>query len=118
MVIKQDEVTRLNQEGVRLITDLSHAQKSVYEQQTYGRQLAQKLEALPLLQQQYYFLEVKLEEKDARIKELTAQKSDATSRAVELSKNIQRLELELTSANATLAAQGAANEELRTHLER
>jgi chromosome segregation ATPase len=118
LVIKQDEVTRLNQDGVRLVTDLSHAQKSLYEQQTYGRQLEQKLEALPLIQQQHYALVVKLEEKDLRINELTAQTSDAITRTAELGKNIHRLELELTSANATLAAQGEAHEQFRTHLER
>ena len=71
-----------------------------------------------MIQQQHYALVVKLEEKDLRIKELTAQTSDAINRAAELSKDIHRLELELTSANATLAAQGAANEQFRTHLER
>ncbi|WP_076591322.1 DNA-binding protein [Herminiimonas arsenitoxidans] len=118
LVIKQDEVTRLNQEGVRLITDLSHAQKSVYEQQTYGRQLEQKLEALPVIQQQHYVLVIKLEEKDMQLKELTTQISDAINRAAELSKDIHRLELELASANATIAVQEATNEHFRAHLER
>ena len=118
LVVKQDEVTRLNQDGVRLVADLSHARKSAYEQQTYGRQLEQKLEALPVIQQQHYALVSKLEEKDQRLKELTTQISDATNRAAELSKAIHRLELELASANATLAVQEATNAHFRAHLDR
>lgn len=43
LVIKQYGVTRLNQEGVRLVADLSHASQSPYEQQSLGRRLAAQL---------------------------------------------------------------------------
>jgi chromosome segregation ATPase len=51
LVVKQDEVTRLNQEDARLIADLSHVQKALYDQQSHGRQLEQKLEDLRLIEQ-------------------------------------------------------------------
>ncbi|KRB66995.1 DNA-binding protein, partial [Noviherbaspirillum sp. Root189] len=33
LVVRQEEVTRLNQEGVRLVSDLSHARKSLHDEQ-------------------------------------------------------------------------------------
>ncbi|MFD2274794.1 hypothetical protein ACFS07_36505 [Undibacterium arcticum] len=51
LIVKQDDVTRLNQEGARLVADLAHAQSALYDQQTRGRQFEQKLEALQAVEQ-------------------------------------------------------------------
>ena len=118
LVIKQEEVTRLNQDGVRLTTDLSHAQKSVYEQQIYGRQLEHKLESLKALQQRHNALEIQFGEKEAHLKEITTEMANTLQQTTELSKEVHRLELEMAKANATLVAQERTNEQLRAYLER
>ncbi|MFC3106701.1 hypothetical protein ACFQAT_27345 [Undibacterium arcticum] len=51
LIVKQDEVTRLNQEGARLVGELSHAQKALYDQQSHSRHIEQKLEALQAVEQ-------------------------------------------------------------------
>jgi hypothetical protein len=39
-IVKQEEVTRVNQEGVRLVAELSHAQQALYEQRSVARDSA------------------------------------------------------------------------------
>lgn len=63
-IVKQKEVTRLNQEGARLVSDLSNAQKPLYDQQSHGRQLEQKLEALRTVEQHGKTLEARLADKE------------------------------------------------------
>ncbi len=51
LIVKQDDITRLNQDGARLVADLSHAHKALYDQQSSHRQLEQKIEALRTVEQ-------------------------------------------------------------------
>ena len=118
MVVKQDEVTRMNQEGTRLVADLSHVQKMLYDQQSHGRQLEQKLEALRPFEQRCKTVEAQLVEKDAHIKELKSLAADASKQAAEFSQQVRRLELELTAAQVKLEAQQVATEQLRAYMER
>jgi hypothetical protein len=64
---KQDEVTRLNQEGVRLVSELAHTKQSLYEQLTQGRKLEQKLEQLQSLQLHASDIERQLASKTAEV---------------------------------------------------
>lgn len=118
LVVKHDEVTRLNQDGTRLVKDLSHAQKMLYDQQSHGRQLEQKLEALRPIEQRCKTVEAQLVEKDTHIKELKSLSTDASKQAAEFSQQVHRLELELTAAQVKLDAQQVATEQLRAYLER
>lgn len=45
-IVKQEEVTRVNQEGVRLVADLSHSQQALYDQRSVVARLQQKLDTL------------------------------------------------------------------------
>jgi chromosome segregation ATPase len=117
LVVKQDEVTRLNQEGARLVADLSHAQKSLYEQQSHSRQLTQKLETLQAIELRCKTVEAQLQDKDAQLKEFKGQASVAAKQAEELARQIHGLELTLATAQAKLEAQQAMSEQLRTFME-
>jgi hypothetical protein len=44
LVVKQEDVTRLNQEGARLVADLSHAQKALHDEGARIHRLEQRLE--------------------------------------------------------------------------
>lgn len=118
LVVKQDEVTRLNQEGARLVSELSHTKQSLYEQLTVSRKLEQKIEHLQSAQQHTGDLERQLVSKTAeaellseRLKALDAQLEPATARAREL-------ELQLAEANARALAQEQIGEQLRIYLDK
>lgn len=118
LVIKQDEVTRLNQDGTRLVADLSHAHKDLYEQQNITRQLEKKLESLQSVQQQQKILEAELSEKEERILDHKREMADALTQITSLTKDVHRLELEIAKSDATIAAQESANLQLQAYLER
>lgn len=117
LVIKQEEVTRLNQDGARLVADLSHVQKRLYDQQSTSQQLEKKLEALQAIEQRCKTLDTQLSEKEAHIKELKSQAANASTQVTELSKLTHRLELELTAAHTKLEVQQAMTLELRAYME-
>lgn len=116
VVVKQDEVTRLNQEGARLVSDLSHAQKALYDQQNHGRQLEQKLTALHTAEQRCNMLERQAADREAQVHDLKAQLAEATSQVAVLNSRIHDLQLALASAQARLEAQQTITAELHTYL--
>jgi len=116
LVVRQEEVTRLNQEGVRLVSDLSHARKSLHDEQANGRQVAQRLEALQEAQQRGRLIEVQLAEKTVLSERLTEQLAAARAQAEGYARQIRELELSLASTQARTEVQQTLNEELRNYL--
>ncbi|WP_151639304.1 DNA-binding protein [Noviherbaspirillum aerium] len=116
LVVRQEEVTRLNQEGVRLVSDLSHSRKSLHDEQTNSRQLAQRLESLQDAEQRARVLEVQLAEKTVLSDRLTEQLAAAAAQAEAFSRQVRELELSLATTQARMEAQQALNEELRSYL--
>lgn len=117
LAVKQDEVTRLNQEGVRLVADLSHAQNSLYDQQARGRQLEQKLETLQSAEQYAKTLEARLADKEIQIYVQKGQLDTSIVKAEELACQVRDLELALAVAEAKLSAQQGVATELRAYLD-
>ncbi|GAI10177.1 unnamed protein product, partial [marine sediment metagenome] len=117
IIVKQDEVTRLNQEAARLVGDLSHAQKQVYDQQSQQHQLTQKIEALQAIEQQYKVLEVHVSEKNTHAETLREQLALATSKADHLTDRNREMELALATMQAKLDAQQGFTNELRAYLD-
>ncbi len=117
LIVKQDDLTRLNKEGARLVADLSHTQKSLYDQQTHGRQLAQKLEALQAVEQHGKTIEARLADKEIQVQTLKGQLDVLIAKEDFLSGQVRDLELALATTNAKLAAQQGVVAELHTYLE-
>lgn len=113
LAVKQDEVTRLNQEGVRLVTDLSHVKKTFHDQQSLCRALEQKIETSRTVELQCKILEARNIEKETQVKEFKQQAVDATQLVATSSAHAHALDVELAIARATLIAQQAMVEELR-----
>jgi hypothetical protein len=105
VILKQEDVTRLNQEGVRLIADLSHAQKAVLDEQEQGRRLSYKLETAQIAEQRCSTLEAQAAERDARIVELKQQLIAASASAEEVKAQLQAAQLDAASAKGALEAQ-------------
>jgi len=117
LIVKQDDVTRLNQEGARLVSDLSHAQNALYDQQSRNRQLEQKLEALQAIEQHAKAVEARLADKENQTRAQKLELGAAIAKADELISQVRNLELALATADAKLAAQQGVVGELRTYLE-
>ena len=113
LVVKQDDITRLNQEGARLVADLSHAQKALYDQQSQGRQFAQQIVTL---QDSAQRASVQFAGKEAQAVAQQEQAAAAVAKAKVSSAMVRELELALATAQATLASQQEIVTELRAHL--
>jgi HD-GYP domain-containing protein (c-di-GMP phosphodiesterase class II) len=116
LVVRQEEVSRLNQEGVRMVSDLSHTRKSLHDEQAHSRQLAQRMESLQDAEQRAWVLEVQLAEKTVLSDRLTEQLARETAQAEAFSRQVRDRELSLASTQARMEAQQALNEELRSYL--
>jgi len=117
MIVKQDEVTRLNQEAARLVGDLSHAQKEVYDQQSSHRQLAQKIESLQAVEQRNKVLETLLSEKDLQVQSLKGQNVTGAEKSEELVNQVRHLELALATEQAKIEALQGFVTEFRAFLD-
>lgn len=118
IIVKQEDVTRINQEAARLVADLSHAKKALYDQQSHGRQLEQKLESLQAVEQRCQLLEAQVQEKDAHAGQLKVAAAEALKQAADTSARVHALELELATAHARLETQQTMTEELRAYMKR
>lgn len=117
-VTKQDEVTRLNQEGVRLVSELAHTKQSLYEQLTLGRKLEQKLEQLQSLQVHASDIERQLASKTAEVELMAEQLRQAGNLAAPVAARIRELELQLAEANAQARSHEQIGDQLRAYLDK
>lgn len=117
VVVKQEEVTRLNQDGVRLVAELTHTRQAQHESQENSRRLAQKLEGLQAMEQRAITLEAQLCERNAQVQLLTEQLAAATAAVSGLKNQIRDLELSLTQSQAKAEAQQGIVAELRAYLD-
>lgn len=118
IAVKQDETTRLNQEGAKLVAELSHAKQSLYEQLTQGRKLEEKIDTLQSLHTHASDTERQLASKIAEAELLTEQLVAAKDQIEPIRTQVRDLELSLAQANAKLQAQEQIGEQLRTYLDK
>lgn len=118
VAVKQDEITRLNQEGAKLVSELSHTKQNLYEQLTQGRKLEQKIEVLQSLQVHASDTERQLASKIAEAELLTEQLNNANDQIAPIKVQVRELELLLAQANAKAQAQEQIGEQLRAYLDK
>ncbi|MBI1773003.1 MAG: DNA-binding protein [Burkholderiales bacterium] len=116
LVLKQNEVTQLNQDGARLVAELSQAQKSLYEEKNQSRKTQNDLDAQRAIAQRAAQLEAQLIEKTARITDLLEQHAEALTQNKALDTQISCLQLELATTSAKLDAQQRMMDEFKTFL--
>lgn len=97
LVVKQDRITRLNQDGARLVADLSHAQKAQYEQQSQSRKVDQKLATLQDTAQQAKMLAAELAGKGSQVQIRQEQLRAAAAKSDGRSVRVRDLELALAA---------------------
>lgn len=114
---KQEDVTRLNQEGTKLVADLSHARLAVYEAQRIGREQATKLEQASIFEQKLFAQQEKCADKDAQIAELSRQLQAVSADGERLTAKMHELEIALAAARAISDGQHGLAAELRRMLD-
>lgn len=109
IAVRQENITRLNQEGARLVADLTHARQALQDEQRSSRQLAQRIEALQAAERRNGVLQ-------AQMQGLQEQLAAATVKIEELQDQVRGHELAAAAAHAKLAAQEGIVTELRGYL--
>lgn len=117
LAVKQDGITRLNQEGARLVADLSHAQTALYDQQAQSRKVDKKLATLQDASQQAKIVAAELAGKESQVNALKEKLEAAEGKSSELSIKVRELELALAAAHAKLESQQEIVTEVRAYLE-
>lgn len=116
LVLKQSEVTQLNQDGARLVAELSQAQKSLYEEKNQSRKAQNDLDAQRSIAQRATQLEAQITEKTALITDLQKQHADSLAQNKALDTHVSSLQLELATTSAKLDAQQRMMDEFKTFL--
>ncbi|MQA37079.1 DNA-binding protein [Rugamonas aquatica] len=118
VVVKQEETTRLNQEGAKLVLELSHTKQNLYEQLTQVRKLEQKVDSLQSLHMHASDTERQLVSKIAEAELLNEQLNNANDQIAPIKVQVRELELLLAQANAKAQAQEQIGEQLRAYLDK
>lgn len=116
VIVKQDEVTRLNQEGARILSDLSHAQKALYDEQTSSRRMAHKIEELQAVSQRVVDLDRQMQERDLESNMLKRELATSIEKNENLNNQVRAMELALAQAQAKIEVQERFMSELRVYL--
>lgn len=117
IIVKQDETTRLNQEGARLVTELAHARKEIHETQGESRRLTQRLATLQGIEQRNGELSAMLATQETQAQALGGQLADATGKYEALLARVREMELELAKSQARYDEQQGLVGELRSYLD-
>lgn len=115
VIIKQDELTKLNQECMRLTMDLSHTAKGLSDEINKNQQLAHQLQTN---EQHNNVLKVQLAEKEFIITNQNDQLVEAANQIKPLISEVHELQLKLATANAKLEAQDSISGELRSFIKK
>lgn len=115
---KQDEVAKLNQEGARLVLELSHTKQSLYEQLTRAREREQKIEQLQSAQRHAGDLERQLVGKIAEAELLSEKLRTADAQLEPAKARARELELLLAQADAKVQAQEQIGAQLQGYLDK
>lgn len=105
LVLKQNEITGLNQDGARLVTELSQAQKSIYDLQSAERKHVSEIESLKVAAGHIPLLKSDLATKEAAIVELRNQLSEVSKQNNELKARFHEQQLELVKSLAVVETQ-------------
>ncbi|WP_136420351.1 DNA-binding protein [Herbaspirillum sp. ST 5-3] len=117
IVVKQEEITRLNQDGARLIAELTHTRQSLHDAQEHGRRTAQKLEQLQAVEQQNAALAKQVADQEVQEQALRQQLAIASEKSEHQSAQMRTLELALAQSQAKVETQQGILAELRAYLD-
>jgi len=115
LLLKQNEITGLNQDGARLVAELSQTQKTLYELQTAERKHISEIESLKIVTGRIPLLESDLATKEVAIFELRNQQSGISAQNNELIAEVHEQKLELVKSIAVIETQKMILTEFQGH---
>jgi chromosome segregation ATPase len=114
--VKQEETTRLNQDGARLIAELGHARQAQHAEEEKGRRLGRELDELRAVKARHDAQALQLADKDAHAGQLQEQLAEANKKHEESVARLHDAELALAQSRATAEAQQGTIADLRAAL--
>jgi DNA repair exonuclease SbcCD ATPase subunit len=105
LVLKQNEITGLNQDGARLVAELSQAQKSIYDLQSAERKHIGEIESFKVTTGRIVLLKSESAAKDTVIAELRNQLTEISTHTENLKSQIHEQQLELIKYLAVVETQ-------------
>nr|WP_315483235.1 DNA-binding protein [uncultured Undibacterium sp.] len=112
---KQTEITGLNQDGARLVAELSQAQKSIYDLQSAERKYINEIESLKSNSGRIVLLESESATKDGVIGELRNQLAEISTKTENLKSELHKQQLELVKSLAIVETQKMMMANLQDH---
>jgi chromosome segregation ATPase len=116
LVLKQSEITGLNQDGARLVAELSQAQKSIYDLQSSERKHISEIESLKATTSRVVLLESESATKDVAISELRNQLTEISTQTESLKSQLHEKQLELVKSLAIVETHKTMMADLQGHL--
>ncbi|MCI1007310.1 DNA-binding protein [Herbaspirillum sp. C7C8] len=113
-VIRQEDITRLNQEGVRLIAELSHSRQALAEQLTLAARREQQLDSLQQVASAKLVLEAQLAARNEALTQLQCRLAEAQQDVAIARQQWQQGERELAALRARLETHEALLQQWRT----
>ena len=117
IAVKQDEATRLNQDGARLITELTHARQSLSASEENSKRQVRELESLRATAARHDVLAAQVADRDSQAQDLRQQLAAVAEKRDNLVDQVRVLELALAAAEAKSAAKQGVTTELRAYLD-
>lgn len=105
IAVKQEETTRLNQDGVRLISELTHVRQALSVEEERGKRLTRELDTLRSIAAHHDILVAQVADKDAQSQELRRQVAATLEKRDNLVDQVRSLEQSLAQANGRAEAQ-------------
>ncbi|MDR3409951.1 MAG: DNA-binding protein [Formivibrio sp.] len=116
IAVKQEEATRLNRDGARLITELTHARQSLSTEEERTKRQIRELESLRTMAARHDVLVAQMADRDAQVHDLRQQLAVTGEKRDNLIDQVRGLDQALAQANARADAQEAVATQLKALL--
>jgi len=104
ITVKQEETTRLNQDGVRLIAELTHARQGLSTEEERSKRQARELDNLRAVVARHDVLAAQAADKEKEAQDFRQQLAAATDKRDSLAEQVRGLEQALAQANGRAEA--------------
>ncbi|WP_202414158.1 DNA-binding protein [Duganella flavida] len=113
LVGKNDEITILNRDGARFMTELTHTRQALRTAEEHAKRQVDELEHLHAIQSAYEQLSTQMREREARAVELRDQLTASLGEQDKQSSQVRTLELSLAQARTQVEMQEKMNAQLQ-----
>ena len=117
IAVKQEETTRLNQDGARLIAELTHARQSLSAEEDRSKRQLRELDNLRIIAARHDVLTAQVDDRERQVQDLREQLAAATEKRDNLIDQVRGLEQSLAQEKARADAHEGVAMKLQALLE-